>query len=469
MGLRARGVRVGVCRPAFTLSVLVWWLAVVAVLVTSLVGGVSPASAAAPTVVGKMTGKLPSRLQALTQIQAFDVASGVLVAAAKLNQTGAFRLALPAGDYVLVTSIIPKRGGSRAGVQRAIPLTLARGQRRGAVKIAEPTAKSSGAGSAGARAAYSRESGAITPGTIAFSFGGFSGATGQLADLNRVLLSMLRTDTMNSAQCRNVELATDQLPFLEREFAFGKSKYADPSTRVTRKLIVSDIVVRGGLKTLGNNLGYALTLVDARTGMGLETLSGTLPGGAGIFSAEPLLAARLAKRLCAYGEVFNVTFTGRGTANFATHSASGTLSAATITAKPTQKDARGAIRWEGSASIGWTDVALTSKTDCSYINPVSGGTWTAKLARVGDALQVQWLADAGSGVTATAFCPDGSGGGDSIPGQPAVALLDSHPNPFLLPANATQQITGPGVDGQGYGWENALDLKVRAVRVEPLG
>jgi len=150
------------------------------------------------------------------QIRAFDIASGALAAAAKLNQSGTFRLALPPGGYVLVTNIIPERGGSRAGVQRAILLTLARGQRRRAVKIAKPTAKSSAAGLPGARAAYSQESGAITPGTIAYSFQDFGGATGELAVWNAGLSSMLQTDTMNSAQCRNLEVAGEFLPVLKK-------------------------------------------------------------------------------------------------------------------------------------------------------------------------------------------------------------------------------------------------------------
>jgi hypothetical protein len=203
--------------------------------------------------------------------------------------------------------------------------------------------------------------------------------------------------------------------------------------------------------------------VDGRTGKILETVSGTLAGSE-LFEAEQRLAKRLARRLCAYGEVFEVTFTGTGTGNFAT----GTLSAEKITAKPTEKDAQGPTRWEGSAPVSWTNVTVTSKTDCSYTDPVSGGTWTAELARADDGLEVQWFAAGGAAGTATVVCPTGDGGEARVPGQPTTALIGSMPDKFVLPANGMQQITG-GLKDQGDGWDNTLELKVRTVRVEPLG
>ena len=253
---------------------------------------------------------------------------------------------------------------------------------------------------------------------------------------------------------------------LEPLTEFEQSEYVEPATRLVRNFIEPDIAVRGRLQTRGDNLGYALTLVDTRTGKVLETVSGTLPYD-GFFEAEELLAKRVAKRLCSYGEVFELTFTGTGTANFATHAATGTLSADPITAKPTARDAGGATNWEGSAPVSWTNVAVTSKTDCSYSDPVSGGTWTAKLRRAGNALKIQWGGDQGSSGTATVVCPDDNGGEVRIPGQPTTALVGSEPNPFVLPTDGMQQITG-GFKSDGDGWDNALEMKVRTIRVEPL-
>jgi hypothetical protein len=447
-----------------TRSALVRSLAIAAALLAS---GASPAAAARPTVVGKVTGKLPPSSRAATEIRAFDAGRAHLVARATVSRTGTFRLALPPGGYILATSITPEHGRKRAAVRRVIPLTLAAGQRRRAVKIAKPTAKSSAATSPVAGAAHSQESGAITPGRIAFTVETFAGATSDLGVMNSGLTELLQTD-LTRTPCRSADVANSvDRVMIEQELDFQKSRYVDPSTRVTRNFIEPDIVVRGRLRTRGENLGYALTLVDRRTGTVLETLTGTL-AGTELFAAEQRLAARLAKRLCAYGEVYEITFTGTGTANFATHSAIGTLSAEKITARPTQKDAQGPIRWEGSAPIGWTNVAVTSKTDCSYAAPVSGGTWTAMLARADARLEVQWLADKGSTGTATVVCPDGEGGEVRIPGQATTSLIGSEPAKFLLPATGMQRITG-GFKDQGDGWDNALELRVRTVRVEPLG
>lgn len=397
----------------------------------------------------------------------FEAGSARLVTKATASPDGAFRLVLAPGGYVLATTITPKRGPSSAAVQRVIALTLARGQRRGAVRIAKPTAKGSAATGPFAGAAYSQESGAITPGAIAYSIENFTGATGELGVMNRGLSALLQTDLVN-APCRHAEVAnSSDRVLVERELAFQRTKYVDPSTRVTRNFVLPDIVVSGRLQNRGGNLGYALALVDGRTGATLETVSGTLSGN-DIFAAEQILATRLAKRLCSYGEVFEVTFTGSGTGSFATHSATGTLNADAITAKPVAKDGQGPTRWEGSAPVSWTGVSVMSNTDCAYADPISGGTWTAKLARAGGGLQVQWLADKGASGTATAVCPIGSGGVVSIPGQPTTSLIGSEPGTFLLPNDGKQQITG-GLRDQGSGWDNTLELKVRTIRVQRLG
>jgi hypothetical protein len=346
-----------------------------------------------------------------------------------------------------------------------IPLTLAAGQRRRAVRVSKPNANSSAA-SPVARAAYTQESGAITPGRIAFSVENFTGATGDLSVMNRGLPALLQTDLVTTP-CRSTEVAnsTDR-ESIEQEIDFQKSKYVDPATRVTRNFIEPDIVVRGRLQTSGGKLGYSLSLVDRRTGKVLETLTGTL-AKSDLFDAEARLAKKLAKRLCAYGEVFEVTLTGTGTADFATHFASGTLMAETITAKASQKDAQGPTRWEASAPLSWTNMALTSKMDdCLLTDPVSGGTWTATLARAGEALEVQWISDLGGEGRATIVCSSGDGE-ERIPGMPTTGLVGLLPQKFLLPANGTQPITG-GFKEDGYGWDNDLELKVRTIRVEPL-
>jgi hypothetical protein len=430
--------------------------------------GAPAALAAAPSVTGSVTGKLPSAARALTEIRAIELGGAQVAASGHVSAKGAFRLDLPAGAYVLDMSITPRRGRAGAVVSRAVPVSIAPGQRRHGLKIAKPTARSAAVDARYARAAYTQESGAIDPGRIAFVVDEFAGATGELGVLNHGLTELLETDLSSNPPCRNVQVAgaRDRALVLQ-ELTLQKSKYFDPSGRVKRNFVSPDILIRGRLHNRGANLGYTITLVDARTRVALETLSGTLPG-ATFFDAYLRLAAQVAKRICAYGEVFEVTYTGTGTANFPTHSAAGTLSAQAITAKPTARDAEGPTRWEGSSPMSWTNVTATSKIDCSFRDFLSGGTWTAKLERVGETMRVMWIADAASSGTATTVCPDGGGRETSIPGQPTTSLVDAGPDPFILPSNATQAISGK-LDGQGFGWDDALELKVRTTMVQRLG
>jgi len=436
----------------------------VAVLACVVIG--APAAfAAAPSVTGSVTGKLPSASRALTEIRAIELGGAQVAASGHVSATGKFRLDLPPGAYVLDLSIIPRRGRAGAAVSRAVAVSIARGQRRHGLKISKPTARSA---AVDARAAYAQESGAINPGRIAYVVENFAGATGELSAMNRGLTTLLGTDLWDKPPCRTTQVAgaSDRAAVVQ-ELKLQKSKYFDPKTRVKRNFVIPDILIQGRLHNSGANLGYTITLVDSRTRVALETVSGTLPG-ANVFAAEERLAAQLAKRLCAYGEVFEVTFTGTGTANFPTHSAAGTLSAQAITAKPTTRDGQGPTRWEGSSPMSWTNVTATSKIDCSFRDYLSGGTWTAKLDRVGETMRVLWLADPASSGTATVVCPDGGGSESSIPGQPTTSLVDAGPDPFILPPNATQPITGK-LDDQGFGWDDALELKVRTTMVQRLG
>ncbi|MCD6726999.1 MAG: hypothetical protein LT070_07135 [Solirubrobacteraceae bacterium] len=428
---------------------------VVALIATGAALVVADGAQAAPSIGGRVTGSLPKR--SLTEVRAFDAASGTIAAAAGVGRSGAFRLSLPPGGYLLTTTTVPRRGAVR---RRVTPVTLAGGQRRGAVKIARPRAAAASRAPS-AHAAYSQESRTITPGAIAFAIEEFRGATGELAVMNRGLSALLQTDLV-STPCRSVEVANSaDRKLVERELTFQKSRYVDPSTRVTRNFVLADIVVQGRLRTAGTSLRYALTLVDARTRARLETVSGTL--GENLFADEERLATRLAKRLCAYDEVYEVTFTGIGTATFATHEASGTLAAAPITATASRRDGRGAIEWKGNASIAWKDVVVSSHTDCGYVDPVSGGSWEVTLARKGSAMQVDWTADRGSTGTATVVCPT-DGGAAAIPGQPTLALVGVDAPSFPLPPDARRAITG-GLKSAGDGWDDTLQIAVRTVRV----
>jgi hypothetical protein len=436
------------------------------VLLASVVVGVSSAPAASPSVTGTVTGRPKPASRAVTEVRALDLAGASVAGTARVRANGAFRLDLPPGAYVLDTSITPLRGG-RVTTGAPVAVSIASGQRRRGVRVSASSARSATASRPTAQAAYTQESHQITPGSIAVRMDNFTGATGDFAVLNRGLPAILTGDLAASA-CRTKTLASSaDLVFVLQELKLQKSKYFDPATRIVRNFIVPDILVRGRLHTSGDSLSYTLTLIDARTGAALEALSGSLLRNDG-FGPIDALGKQLAKRICSYGEVYEATFTGTSAGSFAAHTASGTLAAQAIIAKPTANDGRGATLWQGSAPMGWTGVTAISNVDCSFANPLSGGTWTAKLALVGTTMRVLWIADGPSSGTITENCPDADGTVTTIPGEPTTSLVSSGPDPFILPASSTQTITS-AFDSSGYGWNNTLQMTIRTIKVQPLG
>jgi hypothetical protein len=169
---------------------------------------------------------------------------------------------------------------------------------------------------------------------------------------------------------------------------------------------------------------------------------------------------RAEKETCGYTASLSVN--GQGI--FATHEGSGRLAVGVTTASA------GAGRWTGTSPAAWESLVFTSKIDCPYVSPVSGGTFTVDLALT-DAgrLQVTWTTDAGGGMaTASVDCPpqDGDPPYDPppIPGQPGPSLVGAGPTSFELPAEGgSQPITG-GVQSGGQGFFNDGVLTVTRTR-----
>jgi hypothetical protein len=166
---------------------------------------------------------------------------------------------------------------------------------------------------------------------------------------------------------------------------------------------------------------------------------------------------RAEKEACGYTVAFDVNGQGR----FATHEASGRISISAPAAPA------GTGKWKATAPSAWQSMVFTSKTDCAYVSPVSGGTFTADL-ELTDAgtLRVTWTTDAGGGMaTASVDCPpDGGYDPPPIPGQAGPALVGAGPTSFELPAEGgSQPITG-GVQDGGDGFFNDGVLTVTRTR-----
>ena len=166
---------------------------------------------------------------------------------------------------------------------------------------------------------------------------------------------------------------------------------------------------------------------------------------------------RAEKEKCGY--TVSLTVDGRG--SFATHDASGRL-AVTVPATPA-----GTGRWTGTAPSAWESLVFTSKTECAYVSPVSGGTFTADLQLTeAGTLRVTWTTDSGGGMaTASVDCPPHDEyDPPPIPGQAGTALVGAGPASFELPAEGGSRAITGGVQDGGDGFFNDGVLTVVRTR-----
>jgi hypothetical protein len=166
---------------------------------------------------------------------------------------------------------------------------------------------------------------------------------------------------------------------------------------------------------------------------------------------------RAEKEPCGY----TVSLAVNGQGRFATHDASGRLA---VTLTPAQA---GAGKWSGTAPSAWGSLVFTSKTDCPYVSPVTGGTFTVdlQLTETGS-LHVTWTTDAGGGMaTASIDCPPADDyDPPPIPGQAGPALVGAGPTSFDLPAEGGSQPISGGVQEGGDGFFNDGVLTVVRTR-----
>jgi hypothetical protein len=142
---------------------------------------------------------------------------------------------------------------------------------------------------------------------------------------------------------------------------------------------------------------------------------------------------------------YTVTVNDRETGRFATHDATGDL---TGTLAPSAVDGSTPQRWTASGPVTWSNLTATSKTDCSYVDPVSGGAWTATITDAGNGrIQVALDFTADTKVLWTVVCEGGS-----VPGQAGVTPLGMAPRSFELPAEGGVQPLSGSVESGGDGF-----------------
>jgi hypothetical protein len=408
------------------------------------VGGLATTTAQADAKPGTFAGSLGVKVPkgADADVRAVDRATGRVAAARTVGRSGRFSLSLAPGAYLVVGTVVTRRGKV---VQKRIGVSLRSGQKR---KRASLTARKRKR--ARARSSFVQERGNVSLGRIAVEIPNATGSTGDRdwdafrGGINDLLI----VDVMNARDdCGTTIIEVERRAEALKELEFQQSPYVDPSTRLTRNLIIGDVALRGSIsRVAGDRAKVAMTIVDMRTGKVLGGRETTLDR-AGWGDQMETLGKQLADDLCKLSDVFEVTLDVAGEGRFATHSGTGAVQA-TLRARRSEP---GRNVWRASGPLQWAGVSFASKIGCPLVDYVVPAiSWSVTILDAGEGrLEVTWTRDGNDGTTASIDCPpDDDYDPPPIPGMPGTALLNAGPEAFSVPyAGGAQALSGVVSDG----------------------
>jgi hypothetical protein len=419
--------------------------AAVVLAVATLAATAGQASAKPGSFAGSLGVKVPKGAEA--DIRAVNRTTGIVAAARPVGRTGRFTLSLPPATYLVVGTVVTRQGKV---VQKRIGVSLKSGQKRKHTKL---TARKRKRKRGRARPAFVQERGNVTPGRIAVEIPQVTGSTGDRDwdALKGGVNDLMIVDVMHARDdCGTTIIEVERRAEALKELEFQQSPYVDPSTRLTRNLILGDVELRGSIsRVAGDQAKVTMRIVDMRTGKALGSRETTLDRGGWPDQLETL-AKQLAGDLCKLSDVFEVTLDVNGEGRFATHSGTGTIHT-TLRARRSEPGRR---VWRATGPLQWAGVSFATKIDeCPLIDPVVPAiNWSVTIIDAGDGqLLVTWTRDGNEGTTASVDCrPSGPGEPDPapVPGMPGVALLTTGPEAFNLPyTGGVQAVSGVVSDG----------------------
>ena len=408
----------------------------------------APVATAAPK-RGTFAGTLGVKAAAgsVAMVRAVSLADRSVVAGRLLPRSGAFKLSLPAGSYLVVGNVLSET----KTVTKPIAVTLRPGQRRTKAKLTAKPRRAK-AGSL-ARSAYKAQGGAGRTGVSAVGINPFKGpAEGDMHYLAEGAASLVTVDLVNEVakRCPTKVIVHEVDPAivkaLNAEAALGRSPYADRSSFPPERRIISDVRVDGTIAGEGAGASSTLTVKDARTGEVIATLNTTL--GDDPFDALSKQTSELTSILCdrVGGYDVKLTLNATMTSPF-DYTAAGQFNG-TLIAEPATPG-----HWDGSGDFQWTNVTFTPSNACTIFNPVAPKVkWSINISAQGaDRISVYWSAGGYDAVTATRDCPpDRPDSYDPPPDTrtPGVNIGSPQPLSFTLPkAGGTQSISGTSYDG----------------------
>jgi Curli production assembly/transport component CsgG len=257
-----------------------------------------PGAAGATTVSGSLAGAtLPKKGKGVVAVRAINVESGQ-VGGAKRTRTGAFSLRLAPASYLVIGSIVPRRG--KATVANTRPLSVrvtTKPKRNLKVRFKKRKRKRHNANASN------------TPGvSVDVDYAAIWVKKWDVSDANveyRVLAKgmqdMLITDLVNMGPPTCAKQLTivdrDAWDLILKEQQLQQSGAVDPSTAVEPgKLIEPNVFITGKVRTSGDQLTLDAKIEDT---LAKRTYTATVTGAAlRVFQLEADLAAQLGNLLC---------------------------------------------------------------------------------------------------------------------------------------------------------------------------
>lgn len=428
-------------------------------------------SAGAAVLSGTVTGgALPGRDAGLTLVRVVDLRTMEIVGADAAPRTGRWSVkGLPAGTYSALTVVFRTDGRLREAI--SVPVRARRTgrfgvrtsllrrrapaprPRRGAVRPRVRGAAETGA----------REHATPTPVLVIDQFAG----SGSEPTYGRALSHMLITEfTEADPDCPIDQREGVRDELVTREIAFQNSGFIDPSSRITPRPLAPTLRLRGSVVGTGDSITWSLQLVDVATGQVVGGDQGTARGSDGVLREAPeQIRDRLRNQIC--GARYDVALNVRTDATFASHIASGTISALlTATGTPPRRGIP-PTRFTATGPLAYENLSFISTNECALSAPVSNpGAWSVVLeVTAAGRLRVTWQPEAAGGPptgTATITCPTMPP--VPVPGFPGPSLVNPDPTTFEMAIDGGQQSIAGGIQSGAQGWAHSGTLTIQRVR-----
>ena len=397
---------------------------------------VAPSAGAAPgSLSGKLTdGKAPPAAIGRAFVRAIDVRDGSVVEAATVGPSGAWRLAVDPGWYVLTASVVRT---DKPVLSAIAPVERVRSGRTTRTSVSLKRTKTPRAKKRkrrGARAAVTH--------TAPFGVRAFT-ATGPNTQLGRGLAEMLVSELANtsSGDCEPEQVEVIRRGDVLRELALANSGQVAPGSRIPAgNLVDAAYYIQGTVDTTATTTSWSLEIVDATTGNAIGGDSGTA-NGADIFNAPGGIAQRLVDQLC--GSDYQVTIAINGQILIPPYVGFG-LMTASVPVKPLPVPTPPTL-WMGQSGVVFNGLNYGGVPGCEVIpGPHTGyAKVEIKPSTAPGVIEVTWGGE--TNTSTDLICPGAPAIANGVP--PIQPFQGTVPTLLIFPATGGTQSVGGGLGG----------------------